>query len=337
MPVQFLCPQCRQLLSVGRRKIGAAVNCPKCGVPTIVPDEQTAAAEVAVARAQRADGGAGMMELVVYDDVPGLLGQPAGALPPAYGSPPNAPAPAYAPAAGYATSPPPAASPAAAPSGGAGAGWLSPAAARETSRRAGAGLAEDVLLVSRHAVYAQAVLLLVVAMVAFGLGFFIGRGQGGGTESGSHKATREKVVFSGAIAVAGGGAAAADDGAVVALLPSASPPPRKFSALGLRPQDAANKVGDATVAALQELGGDLVRANEAGAFQLVVPQGQFHLLVVSRHATRKAGQGLAPKDLAEMSVYFEVPGDLVGQWQYFWGPISIAGAPAAWTHTFRPE
>ncbi|HKD38303.1 MAG TPA: hypothetical protein VKB78_15925 [Pirellulales bacterium] len=38
MPVRFLCPACHQLLSIGTRKIGAEVDCPKCRSTIIVPD-----------------------------------------------------------------------------------------------------------------------------------------------------------------------------------------------------------------------------------------------------------------------------------------------------------
>lgn len=38
MPVRFLCPACHQLLSIGTRKVGAEVECPKCRSTIIVPD-----------------------------------------------------------------------------------------------------------------------------------------------------------------------------------------------------------------------------------------------------------------------------------------------------------
>jgi hypothetical protein len=40
MPVRFLCPACHQLLSIGTRKIGAEVECPKCRSTIVVPNPQ---------------------------------------------------------------------------------------------------------------------------------------------------------------------------------------------------------------------------------------------------------------------------------------------------------
>ena len=37
MPVRFVCTQCGQLLSVGSRKAGAHVDCPKCRAELLVP------------------------------------------------------------------------------------------------------------------------------------------------------------------------------------------------------------------------------------------------------------------------------------------------------------
>jgi phage FluMu protein Com len=53
MPVQFICPKCQKLLSVGSRKIGCQVQCPKCATGVMVPSPEQAAADVAVARAAR--------------------------------------------------------------------------------------------------------------------------------------------------------------------------------------------------------------------------------------------------------------------------------------------
>jgi hypothetical protein len=45
MPIQFRCPQCSVRLSIGRRKAGTRIQCPRCATATTVPlaDEQTGA------------------------------------------------------------------------------------------------------------------------------------------------------------------------------------------------------------------------------------------------------------------------------------------------------
>lgn len=40
MLVRFLCPACHQLLGIAPRKVGAQVNCPKCGATILVPDPE---------------------------------------------------------------------------------------------------------------------------------------------------------------------------------------------------------------------------------------------------------------------------------------------------------
>ena len=39
MPIQFACPECRQRLSIGSRKAGTEILCPKCKAPTLVPQQ----------------------------------------------------------------------------------------------------------------------------------------------------------------------------------------------------------------------------------------------------------------------------------------------------------
>lgn len=49
MPVQFICSHCRRRLSVGQRKAGTTVACPKCGHPNVVPGSSLSKAGAAVA------------------------------------------------------------------------------------------------------------------------------------------------------------------------------------------------------------------------------------------------------------------------------------------------
>ncbi|MGE3315535.1 MAG: biopolymer transporter ExbD [Planctomycetaceae bacterium] len=41
MPIQYRCPQCRKLLSIGTRMAGHQLDCPACGAPHVVPAPQT--------------------------------------------------------------------------------------------------------------------------------------------------------------------------------------------------------------------------------------------------------------------------------------------------------
>lgn len=75
MPVKFVCNECRQLLSISRRKIGSAIDCPRCGRSVDVPDEAEAEAVIADLRERkerkRLKRNLKFPDLAVYDEQPG--------------------------------------------------------------------------------------------------------------------------------------------------------------------------------------------------------------------------------------------------------------------------
>lgn len=175
MPVQFHCSQCRRNLSVGQRKSGATVACPKCGAPNVVPRlEPVAAAPAATpppsevlqsASEPIASYSAGLSEAVAFDEIPNLIAMidSMPVAPPPVTSPPpiiRSPAPSHVrlPEAAQA-GPGPSATP------------KSPARLGRRGRRD-----DTLLLVSRKAIYAQAVLMAVVTLAALAAGYVIGRG-----------------------------------------------------------------------------------------------------------------------------------------------------------------
>src|SRR6185312_3533744 len=98
MPVQFVCQQCRKRLSVSHRKQGAVVNCPNCGQPNVVPEEQAALPSAALpsaalpsaamaAAAQQGTTYPAIPEVVVFDDVPELIAEQQRVAPPPAESP----------------------------------------------------------------------------------------------------------------------------------------------------------------------------------------------------------------------------------------------------------
>lgn len=77
MPVRFTCSVCNQLLSIGRRKIGSEVVCPKCKSRILVPAPEPAAVHAA---AEESEARAAVGQLpdadftpFMYDDVPTLV------------------------------------------------------------------------------------------------------------------------------------------------------------------------------------------------------------------------------------------------------------------------
>jgi len=130
MPVRFVCPECRRVLSVTRRKIGFEVTCPKCLALVTVPDGGQAPAKAAEGEPSAEEEGELPIAsgLAFFDNLPDL----AVSRRPILAGPPTT-------------------------------GLVSP----------GVATANHVL-VTRTAVYLQAVLLLVVAATAFGLGYWLG-------------------------------------------------------------------------------------------------------------------------------------------------------------------
>jgi hypothetical protein len=190
-----------------------------------------------------------------------------------------------------------------------------------------------MLLVSRQAVYVQGVLFVVVAAIAFGAGYFIGRGRAPDAKNakdGDAVSLTGNVIFSPAA-----GIVESDAEAVVMALPRDTPPARKFAARGLRPLDRDAGFWDVATRNIHENGGDCVRADENGAFHLVAPKpGTYYVLLVSRKASRPPGQPIDKEVLAQLSAYFEVPTDLIGQSEYYWSGMLLSGSPAPLVHTF---
>jgi hypothetical protein len=68
MPIRFLCSECAQLLSIGRRKAGTQIDCPKCGVTQTVPSSEAVSATLAAADDQSSEDSP--IRIVVSDDAP---------------------------------------------------------------------------------------------------------------------------------------------------------------------------------------------------------------------------------------------------------------------------
>ncbi|HWC88745.1 MAG TPA: hypothetical protein VG433_03800 [Pirellulales bacterium] len=291
MPVQFYCPHCRQLLKVGRRKIGTLVACPRCGSPTVVPTAQSGATPLAEE------------SVAGFEDVNELLRQP------------------------------PVAPQFAAPNMPAAIGW-SPVGFQPGAPSPGAmsidSDALDLLVVSRAAVYAQAAIFLVVACVAFLAGYWVGQSRAPATagKSASAPAKAEPVRLAGNITYkVSMGQLAADAGAVIIALPI-QPPQTKLKATGLRPEDPLDAVHDNAVSRIKAAGGDYARANNQGAYELVVPApGNYYVLIISQHATRPADAHVPDADLKLLAPYFEVVTDVLGPHQYSLAAQRLSGRP----------
>ncbi len=298
MPIQFVCPQCQKLLQIGQRKIGHVIQCPKCGVATIVPDKETAAAQMAALRGMTSGE---VVELVVYDDVSEVVAR-AQAAPPAM----------YPSSSAY-----PAAMPQAAPT------------AREEPG--------EWLLVSRGAIVAQALLFLVVTAVTFGIGYAVGQQRVALDPASTTKQKKaESMSFRGIVTYDVGQGAFADADAVVVLLPLDRRGEKRLKVPGLRYDEDSAAARDLALEEVQSLGGDVVRADPTGEFHLIIRQpGDYQLLMISRKALRAAGAGIPQHELDDLNGWFEAPGNLIARQQYFWQRLTFVETPPLFQYTLR--
>jgi hypothetical protein len=140
----------------------------------------------------------------------------------------------------------------------------------------------DKVAIPRWILYAQGVLLGVMAMVGFAFGVMVG---GVAPRDGPEAARPEQKA------------------AVASFRPGASP------------VDAANPA----IIAIREIGGDFTRADSQGRFRLVAPgPGDYFLLIISAHLQRPPEQRAAPQDLAELGRYVESAPELLDQNRYQW-------------------
>ena len=77
MAVRFRCKRCHQMLGIASRKAGSRIECPKCGLPQVVPGEEAAAAAMAMDElAPSHQPVAETADVVVYDDQPATIETP---------------------------------------------------------------------------------------------------------------------------------------------------------------------------------------------------------------------------------------------------------------------
>ncbi len=173
----------------------------------------------------------------------------------------------------------------------------------------------------RRGYYVQGLLLLVLAAVAFGAGYFVGRGDATlRKQIEQEELAKQRVLIEGKLVYdLGTGRIAGDNNAVVIALPEGKLPGTTLSIWGIRPQDLPPSDTQKSVRMIREFGGAYARANAEGDFSMVVPQqGKYRLLLISNHATRPKGVEIDEIDLVEMGKYFTLADHLINHFKYRW-------------------
>lgn len=177
--------------------------------------------------------------------------------------------------------------------------------------------------VPRSVLYAQGVLLAVVALASFVLGILIGSSG----ETQVVELPAQPCVLTGLVQYVGGsGQNRPDNGAIVLVVPTEERPSRESKAevAGLRPGDPIPRDDSDNLRIIRSIGGAYTRVDADGQFQVRLPDaGRYYVLVVSGNAYRNAGQDPNRADIAQLGNYVLPATDLLGQSKYQWQEQTI--------------
>ncbi len=315
MPIRFRCIGCRQLLSIGRRKAGAEIQCPKCGRLQRVPSQEEAGAALAAEAAARSQPSPPMPSgIFIFDEEPeddawtgtgtassstsvvsGVVG--VGSAPPASGEgfPPTSP--------------------------------LGPHFASST---------KELIWISRRRLYWEAVLIFLVGIGGFGLGYWLGW-----ADNPARSRPVEPEQPTGPIFVEGRLFyrpkpldVKPDEGAVAIFLPADRIPEERFVTIGLRPQDPPLEPSHPTLQAISRFGGAYARTDAEGNFLVQLPApGEYYMCLISRRA-RSSQPDMAEPVLVEMKKYFPEPKNLIDQAKFHWTRLTVRPGMPPIEHDF---
>lgn len=198
-----------------------------------------------------------------------------------------------------------------------------------------------LVAVSRGVIYAQGVLLAVVAVLAFAIGYLVG----GGGEKGARKSSSAiaepdvgparvtgRIVYETA-----DGQPTADSGAVVIVVPAGRFPDESIPIEGIRATDPPAGDEHAAVRAIHSLGGHYLRADVEGQIDFAVAEpGRYHVLCISNHVQRPGSQSPSPSDLEAVGNIFAPAPALLGEQKYAWETRDLADGSNV-DHNFGPS
>ncbi len=322
MSIRFACTNCRQALGIAARKAGSTVRCPKCQTEQTVPTMEPPAAIVhSVAPLQQADVEKQSAQ-ATSSAAPKVAIRPSVEGSPSFSSLTIEIATPIKPSfsglvfdeVGAALDTPPARAAAAA---------TTLARTSETHNRSLEGrnqlpVDRSLVAIPRKVLYAQAILIAVVAVAAFSIGYLSGRGPRQPTPE--ELAAREQpvAVIGDVLYRNAAGEDAPDAGAVVIAVAHDAGPGQKFAIAGLRPTDPTVHEGEANLAvqAIESAGGGFSRADVGGQFRMHVRPGKYLMLVISANVARPAGVLPTTRDVRTLGRYFHGAADLLADRRY---------------------
>src|SRR5690606_25468973 len=152
---------------------------------------------------------------------------------------------------------------------------------------------------SRRVIYFQGILLAVVALGCFLLGYLSGLVGGGGKSSQPVAAEQAAITVSGRLYYQPKpGQSTPDNGAVLILFPQDVSLDERLPVTGLRPDDPPPDEELQAIRVIQSVGGVYVRTGEAGDYKFALSKpGKYNVLRLSRHAAHAPGDNPKFKDL----------------------------------------
>jgi hypothetical protein len=177
---------------------------------------------------------------------------------------------------------------------------------------------------SRRTVLQLGILLSVLPLLSFLLGFVAGRMS----KSTAMQSVPRPAFVAGRVLAQQDGELRGDADSLIMVFPEAHRPTAE-ERLAVEDFLLENPLPDgqhATLQALRSLGGDVSRTGTRGEFVLRVPDsGDYFLLAVSRNHRRNPGEPIARKDIAELGRYLTRPADLLRAQSYAWKTIEVEG------------
>ncbi len=176
------------------------------------------------------------------------------------------------------------------------------------------------IAVPRWIVYFQAGLIAVVAATFFIFGMMVGNL----TSTGPTKATgQQNFRLTGSVLVKQGRQQKADTGSVVIALPAQQKPAERLDPEYLKP-NRFEPVNNRAIDKIRDRGGDVVRVNQDGNFELQLRgPAEFFILVISNAKSSQGKFAMEKSQRAEIGRYFLPYEPLLKEHEFDWQRIDV--------------
>jgi hypothetical protein len=182
---------------------------------------------------------------------------------------------------------------------------------------------QQFITLPRWLVYFQAAMLGIVATTFFLFGLMVGSLT---TPSISTQVNTDSQPVRGNVSFKHQGQSYPDAGAVAILMPDSVTDINRFDPTTIRP-GSFEPLENPLIEWLRQQGGDVVRTNIRGDFEVFAQPGKYQLLVISKSAETIQDAELSRDQVATLSQFFLPVEKLIENKRFDWRSISIASKP----------